>query len=234
MSDFVSRETFSHKPDWIRAWLPDDAEKQISWIGEHTKTASEIGFRIVATSQRIKLEIGHECEIAHMLFVRDTGLHVSRFDIALDIRASINFSIARKVLGKSGRWSTGKGGEMVETLYSGSRTSPRFFRVYDKASEQNAPPPWWRIELEAKGRAAQMYFDEYLLKPDLVVSDILRRTHAAAWAPTPNPDSWSVEIPRPRSDDPFRAVGRFRRSITKCLRADPVKLYDMLDAWREK
>jgi len=169
----------------------------------------------------------------HLLFVREAGLHVSRFDVALDIRDNIDFETAKKILGKSGRWSTVAGGGRVETLYSGSRASARFFRVYDKAAEQGAVPPWWRVELEAKGRAAGAYFDAYLDDSGEVVSDILRRVSAAAWANTPTPSGWTLFVPRPPDADPFRSVGRYRKIISACLRMDRARLMSMMEAWEK-
>jgi hypothetical protein len=42
-----------------------------------------------------------------------------------------------------------------ETLYIGSRKSDRFWRVYNKALEQDIPGPLYRIELELKGDRAR-------------------------------------------------------------------------------
>lgn len=224
--------SFSHKPDWLRAWLPP-GDAAMEWAAAHANRANELGFRIVPTGARVKIEISSQCGMEHLLFVRETGLHVSRFDIALDIRDNIDFDVAKKILGKSGRWSTAAGGGRVETLYSGKRSSARFFRLYDKAAEQGVAPPWWRVELEAKNRAAGAYFDAYLDDAVQVVDDVLRRVSAAAWANTPPPSGWMIFVPRPSSADPFQSVGRYRKIITACLNLDRPRLLSMMEAWQK-
>lgn len=54
------------------------------------------------------------------------------------------------------------------TMYVGARTSEKFLRVYDKGGEQGGPQGvHWRIELEAKGKAANWIGENILaLGPD--------------------------------------------------------------------
>lgn len=91
----------------------------------------------------------------------------------IDIHSTLTFSIAQDTFGASCLWlktptsipqklrgrpvgvSSSTSGSWCGTV--GNRTSPKYWRVYDKGVESGKAPPGvkWRVELEAKGAHAE-------------------------------------------------------------------------------
>lgn len=87
--------------------------------------------------------------------------HISRLDIAIDIRTApivsslIDCARQSRMVTTAHNWTVIDGSNGGKTLYVGSRASERMLRVYDKAIEQGQQGACWdRIELEVKGDAA--------------------------------------------------------------------------------
>lgn len=221
--------TISHKPDWITAW--PNAETQANLIPDLV----EMGFRLRPTAGRMSLiSSGSDCETSQVRFCLLNKIHISRFDIALDIKSEIDFARARSIFAQSGRWSTNEEGKRFETLYLGSRKSARFFRIYDKAAEQAVAGEWWRIEGEFKQRAAEQYAWSYLTSADWAVNDILTRTRAEFFVSRETLGQVvddPILIPRPPRPPALESVKRYRKIIGEAVREDKAGFLALVDAW---
>jgi hypothetical protein len=124
----------------------------------------------------------------------------TRIDLAIDAvdsRLSLDDLPAAyamgEVTGAPRKWSFIHNNQGGRTLCIGSRTSERYMRVYDKASEQRsqdiAPPTddWIRIELETKGEKAHHvgYFLNSSRDPALVA-----RSEIQAFLDFPDNPQW--------------------------------------------
>lgn len=88
------------------------------------------------------------------------GANVTRIDIAIDVYHEMYLRSMKaaadqgEIVTRAQDWPLIEG-RTGSTLYVGSRTSEKFLRIYDKAAEQKAEGPWYRIELECKGDFAR-------------------------------------------------------------------------------
>lgn len=67
-----------------------------------------------------------------------------------------------------------------DSLYVGSRRSPKMLRVYDKGSQMRVDTPWVRFEMEYKGAAAMNALGAWFEDPSAPISDMLVFLNAPA------------------------------------------------------
>lgn len=90
------------------------------------------------------------------------NIHYTRLDLAIDL---FNYNISNyKIVDIGTRKSAyfyDKVGNL-ETLYSGSMTSSKYIRIYNKAREQKLDIDWWRFEIQLRDVYIDKYFSELL------------------------------------------------------------------------
>lgn len=115
------------------------------------------------------------------------GWNFSRVDMALDV-----FDAKQPVFGVKMQYGLCNAGNKQrkqtfiesrngDTFYVGSRTSAKFYRVYDKGAEQRVDMDWIRVEAEYKQEAAINVIHEVTLNPTAWVSDVLRVMGENGW-----------------------------------------------------
>lgn len=126
---------------------------------------------------------------------QDLGGRVTRLDLAKDATAEAvnmekiwNSLEAGKFRGTARKHAQMRGLKAGHTIYIGSRTSERFIRLYDKASEQNIGGlDWKRLELELKGQCARaaataIVNGEGMSRPfDAHVNDMVKFDNEPEW-----------------------------------------------------
>jgi DNA relaxase NicK len=107
---------------------------------------------------------GNEGSLKVVSILSRSSAHFSRIDLAVDIMDAGTLAIKFAHEALSGRVNFGRrnyrvvqqGGEWGgTTTYVGSRTSPKFLRVYDKHAESKGKVRSSRIEFELKAEAAE-------------------------------------------------------------------------------
>lgn len=91
------------------------------------------------------------------------NIHYTRLDLAIDL---FNYNISDyKIIDIGSRKSAyfyDKVGKL-ETLYSGSMSSSKYIRIYNKAKEQKLDNlDWWRFEIQLRDIYIDKYFNELL------------------------------------------------------------------------
>ncbi|MDD4706415.1 MAG: replication initiation factor domain-containing protein [Bacilli bacterium] len=110
-----------------------------------------------------------ENEILQFILKQCFNYHLTRIDIACDL---FNYKLqdynitTLKPMKKAYYYD--RVGEL-ETVYIGSLKSNRFFRIYNKAREQNEVGDWWRVELQLR----DIYIDYFLNSWKDFFNDIL-------------------------------------------------------------
>lgn len=136
-----------------------DEACKVEW---HTEKPSQ---KVLFTFTGRHLDVWRTTQVGVMslfAYAVERGAKFTRIDFAVDVlddnRASVESLVARigRTVDLRGRSHSviasdnGKG-KIGTTLYIGSRSSEKFFRIYNKAAEQGIERDWVRIELEAKG-----------------------------------------------------------------------------------
>jgi len=89
--------------------------------------------------------------------------HLTRLDVAIDLYnydlSSYNITTLKPI---KKAYYYGKDG-LLETAYFGSMKSNRFFRIYNKAKEQNLKNiDWWRFELQIRDMYITPFLNNYI------------------------------------------------------------------------
>jgi hypothetical protein len=100
-------------------------------------------------------------EIIKGIFNYCEDFHLTRLDIACDLYnydlSSYNITTLRNL--KKAYYYDRVGN--LETVYIGSLSSNRFFRIYNKALEQHQVGDWWRVELQLRDVYIDMFLNTY-------------------------------------------------------------------------
>lgn len=125
----------------------------------------DMGYHMMISGRALRELENHGMDGLQILkWARDRQVPVTRIDLAIDVKdQEIDIpSLVRSEQHKAASGRKKKIGITQEvgggcTAYVGSRTSDKFMRVYDKASEQGLPAGnhWTRFEMEIKGKTAR-------------------------------------------------------------------------------
>lgn len=139
---------------------------RVDWHSEKTSQRRLWTFTGADLAQLDELDFGQQELVSSVCKVKFA--HVARLDFAADIvgagaspddieQAWMQGKVrtqARKMTPIEAKDKKGNG--QGKTVNIGSRTSEAFLRVYDKGKEQGSDVDWTRVELETKGRLADL------------------------------------------------------------------------------
>lgn len=169
----------------------------------------------------------------------DHNWHVTRIDVAVDfMEVGLTVEDVHDEFLRNSRkenrtigWIESRSGN---TFTIGSRQSERYARIYDKGKEQKLDHEWTRVELEYKGRAAQVAAECVCSRNGGALHDMAaffeknNPTLAAAISGLTSEPGSKFKLPgRPPSD---RALW-FSTQVSSALRAWASDDYDEARAW---
>jgi hypothetical protein len=221
--------------DWISLSTQDPALAMRAYrkVVEEGVTSIYIrrffGSSVLSFTGRFWAAVEENRGLARVHGIRLQGFSVTRVDFAWDVEGSWMERARVELLGNVTTILSPTG----TTLYSGSRESSRFLRVYDKRSEIKAKTgvdtefDLTRVELETKSRAAREYLELYEHGEGArITSDVVSRYGLSFL----DADSGQrICVAKPDAGCPLEFVQRFYRVIGKALLADPKKFVEALE-----
>jgi replication initiation factor len=158
----------------------DEGEEPTRWKGHGYDGWRTVGCAFGKRSDSVHLRLSSVQASQYWHHAVVAGEGCTRFDTALDLHFDAPVTgLARNSYLKSARHRVSNGrpparrlivsGDGGSTFYTGSRSSQRMGRLYDKGVESKSLPPgrWWRWEVEYKAESAAAAADAALRASDV-------------------------------------------------------------------
>jgi hypothetical protein len=187
------------------------------------------GSSVLSFTGRFWAAVEENRGLARMHGIRLQGFSVTRVDFAWDVVGAWMETARLELLGNVTTIFSPTG----ITLYSGSRESSRFLRVYDKRSEIKAKTgvdtefDLTRVELETKGEVARVYLDKYQHGEGTEILDDVVTRYGLSFLG--GETGQRICVAKPGAGAPLKFVQRFYHVIGKALLADPRAFVEALE-----